>query len=312
MIDVQPMFTAHWLYAAVNVARTVVGSGGWTAKQLQTSYWESSTGGVLNVADMERGQRLLEHLGLLVWREGRCWPVEGFSNLAGLPDDVAMRMLIHRGLLRERPIWLFQMLETADDTVADVLPDRVGEALRQLFPDPAALAAELHGLAVTVDAEFLREIGLAGEEHVVQECKEFFRAQGDLGLVHKVQRVSAFDDTLGYDVTATDRRAVRHKLEVKTTTAHPGARIKVYLSRNEARIGLANRDWSLVAVRDWVDNDGDRLLQTVGWLDAATFAQVLPQGELIHEGLRGRWQSIRLEIPVALFRPGLPLDQLTL
>ncbi len=309
--DGPPLLTAHWLYAAVNVARCVVGStGGWTADQLAESFWESAGGGSLGVSDLKRGQQLLEHLGLLIWREDLCYLTDDLAALGSLPDDVAMQVLMHRGILRERPLWLFQLVGREDDTVTADLPEQIGQALRQLFPDPDVLAAELHGLARTVDASLLAEIGLAGEEHVVVQCRAYFRQHGDPALAHLVQRVSAFDDTLGYDVTATDRQGVRHKLEVKTTTAPPGASIRVYLSRNEARVGLANKNWNLVAVRDWIDSSGARELQTIGWLDAPTFARVLPRGEAVHEGLRGQWQSVRLDIPVDLFRPDLPLDQL--
>lgn len=308
--DAPPLLSAHWLYAAFNVARTVVGAGGWSAQQLRESYWESPTGGDLGLTDLQHGQRLLEHLGLLVWRDGLCYPAEGLAELACLPEDVAMRLLMHRDILRERPLWLFELVDQDDESAIADLPERLGEAMRQLYPNPDALAAELHGLARTVDADLLREIGLAGEEHVVAECRRFFRDSEDPGLAHLVQRVSAFDDTLGFDVTATDRRAVRHKLEVKTTTAPPGASIRLYLSRNEARVGLANHDWSLVAVRDWFSVQGERELQTVGWLDAPTFASVLPTGEKIQNGLRGQWQSVRLDIPVDSFHPGLPLNQL--
>jgi hypothetical protein len=195
------------------------------------------------------------------------------------------------------------------------MPDLTWRSLCELYPDDDARNSELVGLARLVDEQRLKEIGLAGEEHVVAECQEFFHSAGDSVLAQHVLRVSAFDDTLGYDVTAIDRLAVRHKLEVKTTTAPPGDSIAIYLSRNEARVGLANPDWSLVIVRDWFKTSGrgevERELATVGWLPAASFATALPAPAVSGDrGTVGAWQSVRLEMPAGLVRPGLPLEQL--
>jgi hypothetical protein len=306
-----PQMTAHWLYAAVQVARNVVGAGGWTQQQLRDSYWQSSTGGTLGHVDLVHGQTLLEHLGLLVWRHGRCYPARQFDALRDLPDDVGMKLLLHRGIDQERPLWLFAYMDPERDPDPRLdLPEGIGETLRKLYPDDDELAAELRGLARKVDTELLNEIGLAGEQHVVQECQRYFNEAGDPGLAHLVRRMSEFDDTLGYDVTATDRAAIRHKIEVKTTTAAPHSHVSLYLSRHEAEVGLASANWTLVAVRDWFDDQGSRELQTIGWLPATRLRNALPV-DVAGTDVRGRWQSVRLEIPHDWFEPGLPLDKLS-
>ena len=132
--------------------------------------------------------------------------------------------------------------------------------------------AQLAALLSLDDAESLRQlrrmlqssqqltdraqVGAAGEAAVVDACREELLLLGRADLLPRIVQVSAFDDTLGYDISApTLKQGARH-LEVKTASEVSGGLFPFYLSRNEYEVGRRHpSEWSLVAcerpTRSW-------------------------------------------------------------
>lgn len=268
--------TPHLLHAA-HVTAGIIGDQPRKKVQLLESFWKTPAGKV-HRKDLVIGLELLERARLVYWDEPRetCLPREGLKALADLPVDVAAQALLHHLIRTEQPLWLFSMLrEGAGDATVD-MPPSVARTFQSVYPDAGERTARLASLARTVDSELLARIGAEGEECVVTACRAYLIGQGRKDLAEKVQRVSLFDDTLGYDVTATDLTAVRHRLEVKTTT-NPHGSVTIYLSRNEVEVGLHDPRWCVVIVRDVFDPDLEKLeKQVVGWVPPSVIEPVLP------------------------------------
>ena len=155
-------------------------------------------------------------------------------------------------------------------------------------------------LKVTRDSSLMvatTALGALGEEHVVDVCRAELGAAGRQDLANRVERVSKRSDQLGWDVDAPTLGPRRRKLEVKTTRAS-GPLLKCFLSRNEARIGGQDPEWSLVVCR--VDENDQ--IEVVGWCAMRELTSLLPDDR--HP--QGRWQSVALTIHKEVLRPGLP------
>ncbi|WP_420330070.1 DUF3883 domain-containing protein [Ornithinimicrobium murale] len=166
---------------------------------------------------------------------------------------------------------------------------------------PAVWPAPRHAAGGgALDAAQLAERGAAGEEFVVELCREHLSERYRPDLAAAVSRVSLRSDQLGYDVTSPDTTGHRHRIEVKTTSSASAGRVEFFLSRNEAAVGVRDPGWSLVAV----GRNRDGSLQLIGWCSSVNLVPHLPRDV----SRQGRWSSVRLSISITDFRPGLPLD----
>ncbi|MFG1995302.1 protein NO VEIN domain-containing protein [Actinoplanes sp. NPDC048988] len=235
---------------------------------------------------------LLETVGVLVRTGDWLAPAEEFTTFASMPLDAASEFLLAHCLMREPPLWLFTVAEQGEA----MIPEDVLEALGSVF-DPQRRENFLLMMGRKVDDERMKAIGAAGEEFVVQSARDWLKGMGRLDLAADVCWLSLHSDDLGYDVSCPDPGGCRHRLEVKTSGPKPGA-FSFFLSRNEARTGAADDHWSLVAVKE--DLAGQ--LFVAGWLTGSDLDPFLPTD---HGG--ARWESVRIEIPMATLRPGLPM-----
>lgn len=172
--------------------------------------------------------------------------------------------------------------------------------------------AQLAALLSLDDAESLRQlrrmlqssqqltdraqVGAAGEAAVVDACREELLLLGRADLLPRIVQVSAFDDTLGYDISApTLKQGARH-LEVKTASEVSGGLFPFYLSRNEYEVGRRHpSEWSLVACERRAGT-----ITILGWCRASALTAYLPADQ------RGRWTEALVRLPRAALFEGIP------
>jgi hypothetical protein len=290
--------TAFQLQAAVLASR-VLDARGNTEQSLALSYDKLATGGLYRAQDLLAGHALLVRAGLVTVTDSQHCPSEQLTELCGFPDDVAAEVLLHELLLREPPLWLYAAV-VEDEVRWENVPDADQDALTQLLADAARREALLLTLGRTLDAQHLTDIGSAGENFVVDACRQHLAARSRPDLAEAVHRVSLQSDALGYDVTSPDTTGHRHRMEVKTTGSASAGRVEFFLSRTEAMVGERDPAWSLVAVR----RDRDGSLDLIGWCSAMHLLPHLPRDL----SAQGRWTSVRLSVSTTDFTPGLPLD----
>jgi hypothetical protein len=172
----------------------------------------------------------------------------------------------------------------------------VRDLIDELIPNPERREALLVSLGRKYDEEARAELGLRGEEFIVELARGELVALGRSDLAAHVTRLSAFSDDLGYDVVAP-RIEGRRRLEVKTSRRATTDVFHFYISRQEMDWGLVDPDWALIAchVRD------DDELELVGWCRAQTLEPYLPA-----DGVGGNWVSAEVETATSVFEPGLP------
>lgn len=293
--------TAYQLNAAV-VASRLIDRAGSTLTALLASYASAATGGLYRADDLSRGQELLQRAGLIEAADDWVMPSDECVLLRDLPDDVAAELLLQLVLTSDPPLWLFAAIHNEEIRWENV-PDEEATALRQSIADADRREALLLNLGRTVDERVRSELGAAGEDHVVAECRSHLVQRGRGDLAREVRQVSQLSDQLGYDVTSPDTAGRRHRLEVKTSTGIAGAELVVsfYISRNEAMVGQGDDRWALVAVRkDIVTGE----FEIVGWCRADAFSSALPSDPTDW----GRWASTRIFLEEQLLCSGLPLD----
>lgn len=279
--------TAHTLRAALRVAATI-DPGGSRVADTRESYWHAATGGILPPGDLSRGEDLLLDLGF-AYRVGDVLHLA--PALVALLDgtvEEACRVLV---------------LAAADLAVSQD-PTRVAEissAAEALCPDDEGNETATAAFG-RFDDRLRRLVGEIGEEIVVAVARRELLLLGREDLARETRRVSLESDHYGYDIVAARLSGMPRLLEVKSTTAQIAPtepRVEIFLSRNEAEVGLRERDWSLVLCH--VDDIENRDGKIVGWLFARELTDLLP-----NDAESGRWESARLSIPVGRFREGLP------
>ncbi|WP_303708956.1 MULTISPECIES: protein NO VEIN domain-containing protein [Microbacterium] len=162
--------------------------------------------------------------------------------------------------------------------------------------DPDSLRHLRRVLQATQHLTDRAQVGAAGEAAVIDACREELTLLGRADLLAKVVQVSAFDDTLGYDISApTLRQGTRH-LEVKTTSAISEGFFPFYLSRNEYDVGRSQpSEWSLVAC----ERRGGTVT-ILGWCRASALTAYVPADH------RGRWTEALVRIPRTVLFEGIP------
>ncbi|MFG2426336.1 protein NO VEIN domain-containing protein [Streptomyces sp. NPDC048590] len=143
----------------------------------------------------------------------------------------------------------------------------------------------------SADAEEARRaVGRAGEQALIRLLRECG--------VSQVRHVSAESDAYGYDIAASGDLAEKAHVEVKSTT--DPTRLVIHLSRHEYEVMTADAQWCLAAVL--VGRDGEAL--SVATVDRGWLCSAAP----VDQVQRGRWESVRLEVPSEAIQPGLVMD----
>lgn len=289
--------TVHLLTCAWWIARDMATRQPIDLAELRAMYRHLPTEGTIGGLDMLLAEDLLMSTRLVVL-EGEILRSTSQVDAAGVEGIVEGRLMLLAAIWeRTRPTWLELLGQTAQ--VADTpIPEHVAALVEDAFDDPNDREAFLLAMARRVDLQVLGEIGTAGEEAVVYACKE---ALGDVpGKAELVRRVSLISDQLGYDVVSpTIYGDTMVRIEVKTVGREPVGDVRVFLSRNEARVGLLDENWRLVVcARPRPD-----VAQVIGWAKATDLAPYFPSDI----DPRGEWQSVRLTFPLTFLQPGLPL-----
>ena len=161
--------TAYQLQAAI-VASRLIDDAGSTPAKLKASYASAATGGLYRADALSLGQELLQRAGLLEATGEWFKPSGECMLLRNFPDDVAAELLLRLVLTSDPPLWLYAAIHKEEIRWENV-PDRDKAALEQLIADADHREALLLNLGRTVDERARRELGAAGEEYVVAECR---------------------------------------------------------------------------------------------------------------------------------------------
>lgn len=272
--------TTYVIKAAIHVA-SLLDPPGSVVADARESYWRRALGGSFAPPDLRRGERLLLDIGLVYERDGRLYPSwELTALLDGTIEDAA-------ATIAGRALELHGAgVESPDQT------------LLELVPDAARREQLLAALGRKFDDTRRRLVGAIGEEIVVREARAELEGLGYPELARAVRHLSLETDQAGYDVSAPRIMGGTRLLEVKATS-QCGDITTVHLSRNEVETGTLYPDWALVLSQ--VEDIEQRNGRVVGWCSATELASALPQDA---EG--GRWETVAIDVPIALLAPGLP------
>lgn len=288
--------TRHTLQSALLVCHLVDPAGS-LRTDLRNSYGRIPNGGLFGQDDLIRGEALLLRVGLLVERESKLHPSSDCRTVCSLESNEGERLVAWKALSVDPPVWLHTAV-TGDGVYPELIPDEDWDALGQSL-SPEEREAFLLSLGLRHDPEQLPDRGHRGEEAVLEACRAELIAMGRQDLVPLVQRVSQVSDQLGYDVVTPTSTGATRRLEVKTTQTGPQV-YRAFLSRNEARVGLADPSWRLV-VCHW----NGETATPVGWCGIEELSGLLPSDA----GPWGRWASAELLIRAERLRPGVPVAQ---
>lgn len=145
-----------------------------------------------------------------------------------------------------------------------------------------------------LDLDILHQIGLDGEHAVLGELKKILSDKE----YQKVKHISLVDDSAGFDIQAPSSKSPDEIffLEVKTSV-RPGDSFTFYISKNEARVGSQNSNWSLVGVESTVNG-----LRVLGNISFNSFSDFLP----VNQSKFGDWETAKIVISKKMFISGLP------
>lgn len=287
--------SAHRLRAAYRAAQAIRDQTVSVAAA-RASYLRLPTDLVFDVDDLVAGERLLLDVGLLSDGGGHLQGNVRLGTLAELYEDEALTTLLALVLGERPPLWLRTAAASPAGLDTELIPAEASTVLGTLVPDPQLREALLLAAAERIDARELSEAGAAGEEAVVAACRDELHDAQRPDLAGDVQRVSLISDRLGYDVVAPTLDGSSRRLEVKTTRRK--ARLEVFISRNEATVGLRDVAWALVFCR--LGDGGE--VEIVGWCRGECLEPLLPE----NRHARGRWASTAITLAPEELRPGLP------
>ncbi|MDQ3659727.1 MAG: DUF3883 domain-containing protein [Actinomycetota bacterium] len=286
--------TGYQLRAVLRAARSI--GAGASPAQARAAYREVATGGMFYSADMIAAQALLVQTRLIAVADGYLSPSDRLLDLLALSEEVAIEMLLAVILEEIPPLWLGAAAGSGEFQ-EESIPDEQAAILADLMPDPDRREATLLALGRRHEAELLRALGDLGERCVVAACRLQLETLGRDDLAAEVRQVSLISDQLGYDVTAPALDGSSRRLEVKAVRG-AGSIVRLFLSRNEARVGLSDPGWALVISRV----TGDDQAAVVGWCRASSIEPLLPTDNA--DG--GRWTSVELRLSVGDLHAGLP------
>lgn len=273
--------SAYVVRAALHAA-AMIDANGSIVGQARESYWHKATGGEFSAANLRVGEELLLDIGLLIERGGRLHLTKGLEELLeGSIEDATATVALEA---------------TSISGLEDALEPT--SALELLVPDARRREELLIARARRFDDRRRRSVGEIGEEVVLTAARDELTSLNRGDLARLVRRVSLDSDALGYDISAPRLVGEPRLLEVKATTGGDQP-TRIHLSRNEARVGAAYPDWSLVVCS--VPDPTKRVGEIRGWCHAVSLQTRLPSDA---EG--GRWESVELEIWPTELLPNLP------
>jgi len=278
--------TAYCIASAMQVA-TAIDAEGSLVKDARETYWHMATGALHPPADLERGEVLLEDLGLVERRDQRLFltPV--------------LRVLLTGSLEAATALMIVRACEGMADNDSDLMDaEGLAEALEACVPDVAQRDECVRVALGKFDDARRRLVGEIGEEVVHEAARRELAELGHATHASAVRRVSLESDGYGYDIVAPTVHGVPRLLEVKASTS-VGDSVVVYLSRHEATVGLREPAWSLLVCE--VTDVELRAGNVLGWLPARSIAAQFP---IDQEG--GRWESVQLTLAVDSLHPGMP------
>lgn len=275
----------------------VLGPKGEDTEAAHQSWGNLPLGGSIDFAELRAAERALVQIGL-VERDGdrlRATPELAACTTGG--DDERPELLLALVLEREAPLWLRTAVADESTVRTELLPDDASAILAAVIPDPDRREAFLLARARKVETRERELLGGEGEEAVVAACRAQLTELGADALAAAVRRMSLVSDELGYDVVAPRTGGSVRRLEVKSTRS-AGATVRLFVTRNEITVGLADPDWFLVVARR--GNDG--AWTVLGHAVAPSLQSLLPADR----DSRGRWQTAALLLAVEDLEPGLP------
>ena len=275
----------------------LLGHGSTPPSAARSSYLNAITDGLFTSEALEDGEELLVKAGVFAREEGGLSSDPMLQRLLAVEEAEALRVLAVLLLERERPPWLASAVR-GSTVQSELIPEMELARLRTTFRDGSELEATLLSVGHRYDPTARPELGEAGEEFVVAQCRQQLVDTGATHLVDRVQRVSLISDQLGYDVASPDSQGAPHHLEVKAIGMSVGP-LRVFVSRNEAEVGTRDPYWALVVCRRNATSSFDCL----GWCRGLDIDALLPKD--VHP--RGRWSAAELTLPPSILRPGLPV-----
>jgi uncharacterized protein DUF3883 len=287
--------TSFELGAALWVASVLPPQGG-SREHVRASYALIPTGGIYRSEDFLRAEEFLARSGFVECEEHRIFPTVELIELTGLPRDEALEVLLLAATERTPPIWMFTACEGATLAI-ELIPDADWSVFQAIVPDPARREEFLLALGRKFDGDEAARRGVAGEIYIVERCRAELCRLGRPDLAGRVRHVSTISDQLGYDVVTPTVGGEPWRLEVKTTRLFSGG-VRIALSRNEARVGLADERWLLVVCIQHEDNE----FHVAGWCRASVLQPILP----VDPTKQGIWVSANLNLDFASLQFGLP------
>lgn len=144
------------------------------------------------------------------------------------------------------------------------------------------------------DSVRLQQIGLSGEEFIIQYLKDRLPES----FHDRIEHIAQHNDSAGFDIITPSLRDHEQRivLEVKTTVV-PSESFCCFLSANEFGVGARTEKWHLVAVK--IEEGVCRL---VGHSQAFRFESMMPE----NKSQDATWSSVKLTLPEDFFERGLP------
>lgn len=284
--DPTGMPTAYCIASALQVA-TAIDTGGSHVNDARETYWHMATGALHPPADLERGEQLLEDLGLVERRDQRLFltPV--------------LRVLLEGSLEAATTLMIVRACEGMANSGLDVpAAEDLSAALESCLPNAAERDECVRVALGKFDDARRRLVGDIGEEIAHEAARAELIDLGHHKLASAVRRVSLESDGYGYDIIAPTVHGLPRLLEVKASTSI-GDSVKVHLSRHEATVGMREAAWSLLVCQ--VTDVEQRTGRPLGWLPARSIASSFP----LDQG-GGEWESVQLTLAVDRLHPGMP------
>lgn len=204
-------------------------------------------------------------------------------------DDVpASHRVFNAALIASKDPWLVD----ADILIRDPqeLPKDASDAAASIGLDEHDAFNLVKESWSKVNTEERARIGQAGEISLVNLLLDHTDA--------RIDHVASWSDSFGYDIAVRDPLHPSH-LEVKSTTRHN--RISIYLSRNEFDMMSHDPIWCMVVLHLSPDLKPDAIATVPNsWIKGQAPAD---------NGIYGRWESFRLDIPPEVLNPGLSVIQ---
>lgn len=227
-----------------------------------------------------------------------------YSDISPTQYDAAYRWLAEAGLLQgpDEALPAGELIFRAALLTGDVawfpdadvhvrvpaeLPLDAGRAAAVLGLSEFQAYQQIHALWGKVDAAERSRIGAAGETALV----ELLSSSTTAGIEH----VAAHSDGYGYDIGV---HAGRHSLHIEAKATTRRNRLTFFLSRREYEVMRCDPLWQLVVLQLT-----DRFaISAIGSVASSWIAAQVPEDQ----GLYGRWEACRVEVPAEQAVSGIP------